>query len=222
MHGTGHIETQIVTAHEQFIKMIRLIDNMPRGLIRTFCLSKKRQVKIIEQVFQNCYSVGSYKQLERLPNIVIEAMRNFRIPSTTLWRQYFRLLKNSSLYVSEMYKADLQTKSSIVLYVNNESQNYLAEIQCFIKTMHQNCNEQICQCEQSEKHYAIAKKIAIDNVFIVRSNSNVADTSSFLQKCHKTNNFIAIPIESLICVCIYIQIDNNIYISIPINKQEVE
>lgn len=115
VHGTGHIETQIATAHEQFIKMTRLIEDVPRGSIRTFCLSKKRQVKIIEEVFQNCYSVGSYKKLQRLPNI-IEAMYNSRIPDTNSWWQYFRLLKDGCLYVSQMYKTDLQTKSSVVLY----------------------------------------------------------------------------------------------------------
>lgn len=149
-------------------------------------------------------------------------MYNSRIPDTNSWSQYFRLLKNDFLYVSQMYKTDLQTKSSVVLYIHNNNQTYFAEIQCFIKTMHRCCNEQICQCQQREKHYAIIQKIATDDVFIVRSNNNVADTSSFLQKCHKINNFIAIPIVSLICVCIYIEIDNNTYVSMPINEKEVE
>lgn len=46
-----------IPAHEQCIKMIRLIDEMSRSSIHTFCLSKKRQKKIIKQIFQNCYSI---------------------------------------------------------------------------------------------------------------------------------------------------------------------
>lgn len=60
--------------------MIRLIEEMPRGPVYTFCLSKKRQVKIIEEIFPHCYSVGAYKNLRMLPNIIIIAMYNARIP----------------------------------------------------------------------------------------------------------------------------------------------
>nr|XP_012234439.1 PREDICTED: uncharacterized protein LOC105679152 [Linepithema humile] len=224
VHGTRHIETQIyrATAHEQFIKMIRLIDEMPIGPVHKFCLSKKRQVKIIEQIFPNCYSVGAYKKLQRLPNIITTAMCNSRIPETVSWWQYFRLLKNSYLYVSQMYKTDLQTESSIIQYVNNEDQTHHAEIQCFIKTIHQNCNEQFCQCEHRERHYAIAQQISTDDAFLVRGDYNVADTNFFLHKCHKTDNFTAIPIEKLKCVCVYMKIDNQMYIGIPINQKELE
>lgn len=222
VHGTWHIETQIATAHEQFIKMSRLINEMPRGSVHTFCLSKKRQVKIIEQIFPSCYSVGTYKNSRRLPNIIITAMHNSRIPETVSWWQYFRLLKNGYLYVSQMYKADLQTESSVVQYVNNEGQTHHAKVQCFIKTIHQNCNEQLCQCEHREKHYAIIQKIATDNAFVIRGDNNTADTNFFLQKCHETDNFIAIQVETLKCVCVYMKIDNQMYIGMPINQKELE
>lgn len=121
-----------------------------------------------------------------------------------------------------MYKADLQTESSVVQYVNNEGQTHYAKIQCFIKTVHQNCNEQLCQCEHRERHYAIVQKIVIDDAFFVYGDYNIADTNFFLQKCHKTDNFTAIPIETLKCVCIYIKIDDQMYIGVPINQKELE
>lgn len=49
-HGTWHLESQIAALHSQTIKTIRYIEELPEGRIRDFCLQKKRQVKIIEQI----------------------------------------------------------------------------------------------------------------------------------------------------------------------------
>lgn len=41
--------------------MIRLIEKLPEGKVRDFCMSRKKQVKIIENVYNRAYSVGTYK-----------------------------------------------------------------------------------------------------------------------------------------------------------------
>lgn len=61
IHGTWHLDTQIAASHSQFIKMARLLEELPDGEVRDFCLKKKRQVKIIEGIADHTYSVGSYK-----------------------------------------------------------------------------------------------------------------------------------------------------------------
>jgi len=50
-----------------------------------------------------------------------------------------------------------------------------------------------------------------DCVFVVRDDYNTIDINYFLQKYHKTDNFIAIPIETLKYVCVYMKIDNQMY-----------
>jgi len=65
-----------------------------------------------------------------------------------------------------MYKIDLQTESSVTLYVNNDLIQ-VAKIQYFIKSIHQkNCNKQFCQCEQRKRHYAIVQQIITDVTFV--------------------------------------------------------
>lgn len=46
--------------------------------------------------------------------------------------------------------------------------------------------------------------------------------SSFLLKYFITDNYIAVPITSLQTVCIYMNINNEVYIGLPINNKERE
>ncbi|KAK0072325.1 hypothetical protein PV325_011548, partial [Microctonus aethiopoides] len=55
IHGTWHIDTQIANSQYEFIKMNRLIGLLSEGNIRNFCLRRKRQVKITEQLQERCY-----------------------------------------------------------------------------------------------------------------------------------------------------------------------
>lgn len=38
IHGTGHINTEVAKSHAYFIRMKKLIERLPRGPIRNFCL----------------------------------------------------------------------------------------------------------------------------------------------------------------------------------------
>jgi hypothetical protein len=60
--------------------MIRLIDEVPKGLIRDLCLNRKKQVKIIERVSESPFSVGTYQIILLIPNDLINIFRNLRIP----------------------------------------------------------------------------------------------------------------------------------------------
>ena len=76
VHGTCHIDTQIARSQHQFIRMIKFIEALPDGPIRNFCQKRKRQVKIIENVFPHCYSVGIYKHVRDLPEMIQTAIYN--------------------------------------------------------------------------------------------------------------------------------------------------
>lgn len=80
VHGTCHIDTQIARSQHQFIRMIKFIEALPNGPIRNFCLNKKRQVKIIENVFEHCYSVGVYKYTREFPEMIQIAINNLGNP----------------------------------------------------------------------------------------------------------------------------------------------
>lgn len=131
-----------------------------------------------------------------------------------------QIIKNGTLYVSETYEQNLQTFSSAVQYLHN-LQPKLGILQTFIKLKNCNCVLRECQCAVS--NYAIAQEITSQSFFNVRGDYNVAnDSPAFLHKCNLINNIIAISVEALTAVCIYININEQIYIALPINQKERE
>ena len=107
VHGTCHTDTQIARSQHQFIRMIKFIEALPDGPIRNFCQKKKRQVKIIENVLPHCYSVGIYKHVRELPEMIQTAIYNLGNPQIFQAWTYSRLLKNGTLHVTETYKKNL-------------------------------------------------------------------------------------------------------------------
>lgn len=177
IHGTGHIDTQVAKSHAYFIRMKKFIERLPRGPIHNFCLQKKHQVKIIEELLDSCYSVGVYKRLDNIPEVVENAMNNSTIIilNKTL-RQYSRLLKDKKLYISLIYKNNLQTYSSAIQYYYYNTWN-IGLINRFIKLSNCNCINRICQCPQ--QHYAIIQQGVCIDTFKSQGDGVIYDTREF-------------------------------------------
>lgn len=221
IHGTWHIDTQIANSQSQFIKMIRLIEELPEGKVRNFCISRKKQVKIIESVSNKTYSVGTYKKLQEIPQTILNAFEEIGLahaPHIHVY-QYLRLLKDERLYVSSLYRQDLQTQYFVVQFSENQNCN-LGKVHCFVKISTCNCN---AECNCVVLHYAIIERIVGDSVFLATGDHNFSHSSvQFLQKCHDTNHFVAIPIQNLLKVCILIKLEDQMYVAMPINDKELE
>ena len=220
IHGTRHIDTQVANSHSQFIKMIGLVEKLSEGLVRSFCLSRKAQVKLIEALFPHCYSVGTYKRLEVVPDIILNTLTNIGIVvnDCTIW-QYFRLLNKNKLYVSALYVRQLQTNSSVVTFYDN-NQKSIGLIHCFVKITGCHCNQEICAC--FPQHFAIVQKFQPRSMFVAESDNLNCNTSKFLFKCNTTNNFQTVNVQNIINVCVFMNINIQIYIGLPINDAELE
>ena len=220
IHGTRRIDTQIARSQNQFLKIIGFIENVQDERIREFCLQRKKQVKILEQVHPHCYSVGVYKILEDIPDVVRNALtdRGIGFDDFTVWN-YYRLLKNNKLYISDMYGREKKTSSSTVLFFD-EGFKQFGFIYTFVKLSRCNCLVQPCHCES--EHYAIIKKIECNSVFIGVGNETVYSSADFLYKCHELDNFKAAPIQTLSTTCIYMKFNNQAYVAVPINNKELE
>lgn len=225
VHGTTHIDTQISKSHQQFNSMIKLIEPLEAGKIRDFCLQKKKQVKILERVSINAHSVGTYKPLLEIPEIVENLLHDYNGEHNSVW-QYLRLLKTGKLYVSEMYTRALQTTSSVIMYCEHDQLKF-GKIQYFIKVMNCDCMQAICECHY-ESHYAIIQEIISDNVLNGHGDQHMCSTEAFLREVHCTNLLKAVSIIDLITVCFYMTVAEaepycvREYIAIPINKIELE
>ena len=222
VHGTWHIDSQMVKSHLQIIKMSKLLERLPDGDVKNFCYKKKNQVTVKERIGVKCHSVGCYQRFDlEDDNIVTIALRNsnVRVNDAVLWR-YFRLLKNRLLYVAEMYPKNLQTKSDVAVYISNGTMQ-LGLIHCFMKIVQRcECIQQECECVCT--HYAVVEEIVSDKVFDAIGNNYVQNTHNFLRQCHLTGNMSVIPIENLKSVCFHMLIDGVMYVGIPINNKELE
>ena len=103
--------------------MVKPIEDIQDEKIRNFCLSTKKQVKIIETVYPHCHAVGTYKKLNEFNNVLVNVFQNkgvFLHENVKIW-QYLRLLKDDKLYVSDLYRRDsnLKTNSSVILFVDD-------------------------------------------------------------------------------------------------------
>lgn len=223
IHGTGHIDTQVANSHYRFINMIQLLEQVPEGDIRTFCLTTKKQVKIIEEIFCHCYSVGTYKTLHLIPEVILTGLGNIgMIANNYQILQYFRLLKDKKLYVSDMYRRQLQTQSSVVLYYDERRQtNRLGLIHSFIKVINCNCvREGECNC--AINHFAIIYEFEARSTFVAEGDGVRLSCANFLYKCIRTENLTAVTVRNIIKVCVYMNIDDQIYVALPINDKELE
>lgn len=223
IYGTSHIDSQVSNSQWEFLKMKRQLERMPEGEMKNFCLKKKKQVKIIEQVFNHCFSVGTYKYktLQEFSDAIAQALITIGINENINIRQYLRVLKNKKLYVSEMYTRAKQTQSSVVQYIDNNNDKHFGMIFCFVKIS--NCNFRMpgmCQC--ASRHLVVLEKIISDGVYTATGNFTTYTTSSLLHRCHTTYDIVVVPVEALITVCIFMNVENHQYVAIPINEKELE
>lgn len=217
VHGTTHIESQIASAHIFLIKMRRKLDELPEGPIRDFITDFKHHVKINERIAVGCYSVGSYKRILRLSLYIQQALINSNLPLENV-HTYLRLLKDSKLFISEMYDKAKSTFSSCVVYEKNREEK-LGVIHCFVKISDCVCGDH-CLCEG--EHFAIITEMVKDGMFHVRGDAELRVKLSHLHKCHRGNVIAAIPLASLKSVCVHIKVDNQSVIGQVINSVELE
>lgn len=158
--------------------------------------------------------------MEEVPDYIFNAIQRtgLIINNISIW-QYFRLLKENYLYISEMYKDNLQTHSSVAQYLDN-NQIKIASIYCFIKLLNCNCMRAVYECDS--QHYVIIREFVSDEVFVAQGDHFIYTSESFLHKCHATNIVKAISVEALITTCIYVKLKEQVFVALPINKKELE
>lgn len=221
IYGTWHLGSQIATIHSQCIKMVRYIDDLPEGYVRDFCLKSKRQVKIIEEISEHTYSVGTYRTLLDIPEHIRQALLHFglEVNEYHIWK-YLRLLKEKKLYVSDEYRRNLQTSSSAIQYFNNDNQAQYGKIQYYLRLYNNRCEHNDCNCEYV--HVAIVREVICDSMYQADGNQYRYNTAGHFYKCHTTANIKIISVTSIKKPCFFITIDGQSHISVPVNNKELE
>jgi len=118
-----------------------------------------------------------------------------------------------------MYERDLKSHSYIVQY-KNDNELQLGSISYFIKITSCICVRKSCRCNGN--HYVVIQKIVTDNILFIQGNNFIYDSNTFLHKCHTTNNIVLLPVNNITTICVLININNQMYVGIPVNQQEFE
>lgn len=220
IYGTRYIGSPVANGHNHSIKMIKYMETIENEDIRDFCNNKKKQSKITEKVCDDGYSVGCYKTLQEIPNIIINAMNNSRITINNVYMcKFLRLLKKNILYVSEEYTREVKTCTSVVKYIDNNVEK-IGKIICFVKYLKCECHRNNCNCEF--KYFAVIHQMVKNNFYVVNGNNCMIESSNFFYTASNTNIVQAIEVNNLIAPCIYININNISYIIHPLNVKELE
>ena len=93
--------------------------------------------------------------------------------------------------------------------------------QCsLLKILHCVCRRWPCNC--AYENYAIIRQIKCVSVFVAVGNDSRITFSNinFLCKCYHSIVVKEIPVMALITTCIYMNFDNEAYVTIPMNKKE--
>lgn len=137
-----------------------------------------------------------------------------------VWR-YLRLLKNSQLYVAEMYPRRLGTKSCAAKYTDDLGRENFGSIHYLIKMcVRCQCLPQFCECQS--RHFTIISQIVIDDYFAARGRQTNEIRVNHLRKCRLTEVVLAVDVSRLQSVCFSISIDEQLYLAYPVNCKEVE
>lgn len=218
IHGTSNIDSQIVKTHWRMLNFSSKVSNLVDDNNSDIFLSNKKQVKIIEFVEDDCYSVGTYKKFNETENIIAKIPMEYLPNSGFTLRCYYRLLKSNLLYLSEEYKVDLKCNSYFVKYEYKKSTCF-GKILYFIKISHCNCKSDKCLCKGN--HVAVVNQIMVNNPFVT------GDTNHQLQIEHIyrgiiSDNIAVIRVSELKTPCVVVYNNETLYLSTPVNAYELE
>jgi len=190
VHGQTNVDSQIVSSHALILKSKRKFDALPRGEIRDFCHDRKRMVKIIEMLFEGCYSVGKYNHLAEIPGFIRHALRDLNYNKVMTYK---RLLKDKKIYVSESYQRDVETVSSYVAFsVNNVV--LFGCINTFVKLTECDC---INNCQCPGEHYAILDPLVTEGQFQAMGDRRCQIFLPHIFKCFRAEAYNCIPVSRL-------------------------
>lgn len=215
IHGKTNVDSQVCRSFWQFMTLTRKLENTPDGPVKDFCIKRRRSLRIRERIADSCYVVGLCKDEEANHPLILRGLEAANIARGRI-SLYFRLLKNSQVYVAEKYTRCVNSISSYVAF-ESETGTQIGSIYTFIKIARCVCNGD-CRCEK--EHYAIIRVAEKVDGFRILNHPNV--TLKYINQYRMSLVVKAVPVASLKTVCVYVAAFNTIHISQPVNSLEVE
>lgn len=165
---------------------------------------------------QKTYIVGSMHHLTEVPfNTHAALLNNLDINHGNM-QVFYRLERKGILFSSKEYSRSSQKISQYVSYIQ-DNVAHICMINHFIRWSDCNCNRQ-CRCLPAR---FICIGISYEReMWYVHEIPGIR--LSYLSQVHSTDNWVAIDVQSLDCLCFYMLVDGKEYIAEPINSLEKE
>lgn len=218
MHGTKHAGLQIFSNLNLIMNLPNYIVNLEDGPVKRFCdklRHKYRRLKILEQVQDHIYTIGTYSILSDIPE-------QFSLPAGSHALSFLRLWKDGLLYVSERYLRGSRVSSFVKYEI--ESVFYYGSIIEFLKVTDCECFD-TCFCPGN--FFAIVKVCNCKTAFNTPSVSIHGEMLpeleiNHIKLCSVTDQLQIINIKSLVTVCFHFSVDQVSYLCEPVNSWELE
>ena len=220
VHGSRHAALQICANLSVITSLPLMIHNLDNGPAKDYCQTvqqKNLRLKINRKISERLLCVGTDVALSTDKMWVRDKLveSGIVIGPDTVIRQYHRLLKNQTLYVSSSYGRGSRT-SSFVKYDLNGTVCY-GNIEMFVMLKLCDCKDKACK-ECDESHVVV----------ISRLNTSVAFRNDYIDvkhvlKCKPTNDVNIVNPACLQLVMFKVGIQGTFTVlSEPLNTFEME
>lgn len=222
IHGTQHAALQISALAPALMRLPVLVDEMPDCDAKSLCLKfmekGKKKFKIAEIIDDKTFVLGKYKKCNPVPLYVRQLLRDDLGIVNGRHFYFLRLKKKAQIYCSEMYTRSLKKLSCFVEVFHNEVP-ILCKIKAFIKWSSCNidCPERCVNCE---KRFICVVALYDRVPWRIHDLGHVA--VQHLNKVIPSNRLAAFYVNSIRNVCLYVPVDQEEYMCLPVNTLEIE
>ena len=206
-HGTRHAGLQIASNLSIVSDLARKIRKLPDSAAKSYCeylLYKWKRLNIPEIISSDLFVIGGFDdssaycaEIEEKLSEIYSDLFNIQI--------FSRLYKTNMIYVASCYNRGSRD-SSIVKYTNRINETGFGEVLCFVKVF------KPTTCEPDI--FAYIKNIRVANF---SDECDIRFIFRFVQSCETE----VIPVRNLQTVCFKAN-TKSVYISVPLNKHELE
>lgn len=225
-HGTRHVATQICSSVKLFMEMPIMIESLPdNSIVKRFCKNvtyKRHPCKIADQISENLDAVGTYsnkRDVVESSKILLQNIIGLNAGGSV--QIFYRLKKDGIMYFCHEYKRSSSGKkdSSFVAFnINNAP--HVGRVLRYVKW--KNCTPLCptkCKGNCPCSFFCIVREYS-RQLWYPHDHPQIR--FPHISKVKISNNVVAVPVESLICLLFYAKVDDDEYLSQPLNSVEVE
>lgn len=224
-HGSRHVATQICCSVKLFMEMPILIEALPDdSVVKHFCRTvtyKKNSCKIADEISVNVFAVGTYSEkpdeVRSARLLLREISGNYARGSIMI---FHRLKKEGIIISSQDYSRAGGLKESSFVALRRNNAPCVGRVIKYIKW--KNCTPRCppnCQGNCPCSYFCIFREYSREFWY---THDHPEIILPHMSRVKMSGNIFAAPVENITCLLFYMKVDNDEFVSSPLNSVEVE